>query len=187
MQQVAQGDEEAFRLIFNTYRPRLYNYMLRLSKSQEAAEDIVQDVFLKIWQGREKLPAVEHFSGFLFQVARNQAYTIFQRRSKEVLILAALKNNDQTTASPNAEEHLAYREVQEFIRQATEKLTPQQKQVFLMSREQGMKHDEIARQLHITTRTVTNHISEALRFLKEEIRNNSYMIILFIVHQLYIR
>lgn len=186
MQQVSEGDELAFGILFDSYRPRLYSYILKLSKSQEMAEDVVQDVFLKIWKGREKLIEVEHFSGFLFQVARNHAYNGFRRRAKETLILAALRREETGLTSENSEERILHKEVQEFIRQAVDKLTPQQKQVFLMSREQGMKHEEIAQELHITTRTVSNHISEALRFLRNEIRTTygPYAVVLFVLYQL---
>lgn len=184
LRQIAQGSEAAFRSIFNSYRPRLYTYILRLSKSRETAEDVVHDVFLKIWENREGLTAVEHFGAYLFQAARHHAYNCFRRRAKEILILDAIRSEQSEVSAFEGEDKITIQEVKDFIRLTVEKMTPQQKQVFRLSREKGLKHEEIATQLNITTRTVSNHLSDALRLLREEIsiRYGSQAIGIFVIY-----
>lgn len=186
IQQLAAGDEAAFHHIFNAYRDKLYTYIIKLSGSAEMAEDTVHDVFLKIWVNREKLPEIENLNAYLYSMTRNHALTNFRRMAKETLILAEIAKEHGVETGMEAEDRMTYREVADFIRQSVNKLTPQQKLVFLMSRQQHLKLAEIANQLGITERTAKNHISEALRFLRQEIgrKYGPDAIILYVIHHL---
>jgi RNA polymerase sigma-70 factor (ECF subfamily) len=73
LEQVAQGNEWAFNILFERHWDHLYNYMKRLTKSHEVAEEIVVDVFLKLWTGRELVPGIHNMDAFLFRVAQNKA------------------------------------------------------------------------------------------------------------------
>lgn len=186
LQQIAEGSEDAFRILFNSYRRRLYNYILRTSSSKETAEDTVHDVFLKIWENREKLTQVDNINAYLYRMAHNHAYTGFQRMAKETLILAALQKDQDTGSGLEGEDRLVHKEVRDFIQNAVNKLTPQQKLVFLMSRNEGLKHEEIAQKLHISIFTVKNHVADALRFLREEVGRSygSKAVALYVLYNL---
>jgi RNA polymerase sigma-70 factor (ECF subfamily) len=186
LQQLSVGSEEAFRTLFKAYRDKLYTYILKLSGSVETAEDIVHDVFLKLWVRRERLTEIENLNNYLYRMAHNQALTVFRRMAKETLILAEIQKGQGLETGFEGEDQITHREVLAFIRQAVDQLTPQQKQVFLMSREQGLKLGEIARRLDISERTVKNHISKALRFLREEIGGSfgANAIILYVIFNL---
>lgn len=183
LQQVAAGSEPAFRQLFYHYRPRLIAFVLGLSKSATAAEDIVHDVFLNIWKNRAQLPEIRNISAYLFQAVRYTAHDQFQRRAKEKLILAELHREEY---GEEPQETLTLQVVQAFLKQSLDKLTPQQRKIFLLSRESGLSHAEIAEKLNITTRTVTNHITEALHILREEIGlfYGPWAIALFVLHGL---
>jgi RNA polymerase sigma-70 factor (family 1) len=149
---IAQGNEQAFATLFEKYRDKLYYYILTITASAEAAEDVVHDVFLKIWINREKLPDVENLNAYLFMMCRNQAINGLRRMAKETLILAELrKEHIQPLEGIDA---ISQKEIRTFIQQAVEKLSPQQKKVFLLSRQDGLKHEQIGK---------------ALEFLRQEI------------------
>ncbi len=187
IQQLAEGSEVAFEKLFNAYRNRLYAYVLKLSGSTETASDTVHKVFLQVWQRREKFKEIENFGSYLYRMAQNDVFQAFRQRAKERLMLAELRKDQVSIASFEGEDRIAHQEVLNFIREVVDQLTPQQKQVFLLSREQGMKLSEIAGQLQISERTVKNHISSALRTLREELHGRfgelaTAIIILYQLH-----
>lgn len=197
LSRIAAGDESAFRELFNRYRGKLYSYIYKMTDSRETAEDTVHDVFLKIWESRKKLPDIDNLNAYLHQMAHNRAYTGFRRMAKETLILAELKaelENRNTTAFNNpdttitdAEARITSQEVRAMIKTLVDKLTPQQKQVYLLSRERGMRQDAIAAEMNISVNTVKNHLGLALRFLREELGQHygPQAIAIFVLYNLY--
>lgn len=185
LRQVAWGSEKAFAELFNTYRPKLYTAIFRITKSREIAEDTVGDVFLKIWTNRESLIEIENFSAYLNRMAQNHAYTGFRRLAKESLVLAELRRETYTD-NTNPGQVLMAKEVKTFIQETIDKLTPRQKLVFLLSRQEGLKHEEIADRLNISLSTVKSHIGDALRYLRDEIGKSygSQAVALFVIYNL---
>jgi RNA polymerase sigma-70 factor (family 1) len=177
LQQVASGSERAFGTLFNAYRKKLYTNIYRLTESRETAEDTVHEVFLKVWLNRASLASIDNFGAYLQRMARNHAISGFRRMAKETLILSELKKEEDTRSAsgrPAQPEHqLMSKEVRDFIRQAVENLTPQQKTVYLLNREDGLKTDEIAKQLGISVNTAKKHLADALLNLRRAI-NDAY-------------
>ncbi|WP_346317612.1 RNA polymerase sigma-70 factor [Chitinophaga sp. YIM B06452] len=169
LQLAAGGNELAFTRLFHGYKYKLYGFVFRLTGSHASAEDVVQDIFEKLWKDRELLQQVESFSSYVFRMAQNQALNGFKRMAREVVILKQLAEAPANTAS-TPQGHLALKETQERLHNAIQQLPPQQKMVFLLSREEGIKHEEIARRLHITTGTVKNHMIQALRTLRKHMQ-----------------
>lgn len=184
--QVAAGSEAAFGELFNRFRPKLYTHIYRLTGSRETAEDTVHDVFLKIWTGREKLPEIDHFGAYLGRMARNSAYTGFQRMAKETLILAEIRRESAGGELVHPAEQLMAKEVRDFIRETVNRLTTRQRLIFIMSREEGLKYDEIARRLNISANTVKKHMADAIRYLREEIGKSygPYAVAIYVLYQL---
>ncbi len=172
LRQVSDGDEAAFRVLFDQYRGKLFTYILKLSDSREMAEDTVHDVFLKIWEGRETLNTVENLNAYLFRIAHNQACNGFRRMAKETLIMAELQKCAVDQADFDSENRVIQKEISEIIARFVNRLTPQQRIVFLLSREEGLKQEEIACKLNISINTVKNHMVEALKFLRKELGQN---------------
>lgn len=179
------GSETAFQQLFIAYRDKLYNYIFKLSASAHTASDTVHEVFLILWQRREKALEIDNLNSYLFRMAHNKALEVFRRRAKETLVIAALQKEQGGQAGFENEDHITHKEVMAFIRAAIQKLTPQQKLVFLMSRQEGLAHTAIADKLGITERTVKNHMTQALKFLREEIKDayGDLSLILFILYQ----
>ena len=172
----AQGSEPAFTLLFNRYKHKLYSYLLPLTTSPQIAEDIIQDTFLKLWKDRASLKDIDYFNAYLFTMTRNLAINSFKRMARETAILAALQpqqNNPAATVADN----LSLKEVEQLLHQTIQSLPPQQKLIYTLSREQGLKHEDIAHQLHLSSSTVRNHIVQALRTIRKKIELHSISVI----------
>ena len=166
--QVSKGDEFAFRQLFNNYHGKLYSFILKITDSNETAEDTVHDVFLKLWLHKERLPEIQHLNAYLFKMAQNTAYNGLKRLAKRTLVITELeKGNDLESTNPD--DKLVRKEVMQLIHNAVGKLTPQQKEVFKMSREEGLKQEDIAKRLNISIFTVKRHLTDALNHLRKEI------------------
>ncbi|WP_142686561.1 RNA polymerase sigma factor [Chitinophaga polysaccharea] len=164
----AAGHEESFTQLFFLYRHKLYSFLLRLTESPEMTEDVIQDVFLKLWKNREQLADIEQFGGYIYRMAQHHVLNAFRRMAKEALIMAELTRTTEA-ASADAGEQLRIREVREKLQYALDHLPPKQKLVYTLSREQGLKHEEIARQLNISPSTVNNHMIAALRSIRQQL------------------
>ncbi len=164
----AAGHEESFTQLFFLYRHKLYSFLLRLTESPEMTEDVIQDVFLKLWKDREHLVNIEQFGGYIYRMAQHHVLNAFRRMAKEALIMAELTRTTEA-ASADAGEQLRIREVREKLQYALDHLPPKQKLVYTLSREQGLKHEEIARQLNISPSTVNNHMIAALRSIRQQL------------------
>jgi len=166
----ADGNETAFIEIFNLYKNKLYSFLLRITKSEEQTLDFVQDIFMKLWINRASLPAINNFSSYIFRAAQNQAINSFKRSMTEHCILK--KNPFAEVAANSIEADLEYKILQAKLNEVVKKLPPQQRLVYILSREQGLKHEEIAKQLNLSASTVKNHMVQALKTIKEFLRNN---------------
>lgn len=162
---VSEGDELAFRKIFNHYRDKLYNYAIRITDNEELAEEIVMDAFLKIWCNRNDLCVINRFDSYLYTLIRNQAFTAIKRRAHEASIITKLSLS-KSEYQDCTEETVIYNEYQHLLSQAVDQLPPQQRLVYSMSRDEGLKYDEIADQLNLSKNTVKAHLKKALSTLR---------------------
>jgi RNA polymerase sigma-70 factor (family 1) len=176
--QVALGNEQAFKAMFDQYQPRLYLYILRIIKSKEAAEEIVLDVFLKLWLGRDMLAEVENLDGFLFRIAYNKSIDFFRAAAKDKQLTVLLWEKIQLPSGSSADTSLLMREYESKLREAIDLLPPQRKKIFNLSREEGRSHAEIAAELGISKNTVANTIVEARQFIKSYLSKNLDLVVL---------
>lgn len=172
LQLAANGGQDAFTELFMQNRHKLFSFLMRLTQSPEATEDVIQDIFMKLWRNKSSLAEIDNFSSYLFRMAQNQCITQFKRMAKETLILSRLAS-DSSASRSTTEDHIAVKEVQEQLQQAVAKLTPQQKLVFTLSREKGLKYDEIAAELNISPSTVKNHMIDALRIIRQHFHSSA--------------
>jgi RNA polymerase sigma-70 factor (family 1) len=181
---VSEGSEDAFAHLFQQYRGKLYHYILTITESKETAEDTVHDVFLKIWINREKLPAIENLNSYLYMMSRNEALSGLRRMAKETLIMAELQKN--AIGFSEGADKASQNEVKKFITLAIEKLSPQQRKVFILNRQEGLKHEQIADQLGISINTVRTHLAKATQFLRDEIgqRYGTLTTAIIVLHKL---
>ena len=166
----ADGDEASFIKIFDLYKNKLYSFLLTITKSEEQSLDFVQDVFMKLWINRANLSSIDNFSGYIFRSAQNKAINSFKRSMTENCILK--KNPVAHMINDSIEANLEYKLLQIKLNEVVIKLPPQQRLVYTLSREQGLKQEEIAKQLNLSVSTVKNHMVLALKTIKEFLRNN---------------
>lgn len=177
---IANGDTRAFSCLFDSYYKHLGQYVYRVTESAEAAEEIVQDVFVKIWAKRQDLTAIESFTNYLFIITRNRTYRFLKERASAHIKQQEWERQYQEefhlpdNVSP--EENLCL-----VIDRLIEKLPPQQKKVYELSRVGLLKHSEIAEMLSISTETVKKHIMAANKFIKENLSEKNDLVFLLFV------
>lgn len=165
---VEKGNNKAFEEIFMAYHNQLASYVMLLTESRELTEEIIQDVFVKIWNGREKLAEIESFTSYLFILTRN--YTLNALRKK-------VAEREKKSIYDKSVEHeqmanLNYQEEPNFhdlIDQASVQLPPQQKKVFVM-RMQGLKNQQIASEMQISPASVKKYQQWALKSVINYVR-----------------
>lgn len=168
---VADSDENAFRVIFDQYRDMVHGMAFHLLKNTISAEDVLQEVFLKIWKNNSRLPEIENFKAYLLTVTRNQVYTRFRSMAREALLLETLEKREQLAEDPRILDTLSAKELEDALQVAMSMLTGQQKKVFELSRIQGLKHAEIAAQLGLNRETVKKHMTDALRTIRTSMKH----------------
>ncbi len=171
LSRIAEGDESAFRQLYDLHEPLVYGTALSYLKSPDWARDIVQDIFLKIWLKRIELRKMEKPEDFLFIMTRNEVLNALRRKFDTVTLGDYYE--DALPADlllPDA--RLQLRQTHATIQQAVEQLPDQQKRVYILSREQGLSHEQIAEQLGIDKRTVSNHATRALNNIRIFLKNH---------------
>ena len=176
--QVALGDEQAFKALFDRYHHRLYQYIFKMVKSKNVAEELVMDVFLKLWLGRDLLADIENLDGFLFKVAYNKSIDFFRAAAKDKQLGSLLYDQIEIPSQSQTDSRLLLQEYEKKIREAIDLLPPQRRKIFQLSREEGLTHARIAEELGISKNTVANTIVEARQFIKSYLSANLPMAIL---------
>lgn len=175
-----KGDMAAFDAIYNKYCHKLHGFVLRYLKQEEDAEGIVQEVFIKIWESRNKIDIYSSFEAFLFTIAYNTSISLLRKRVSETKSREYLKSFQQANVPENAIDELQFKELNNKVQSLLKKLTPRQREIYLLSREEGLTHKEIAKNLDISVNTVKNHLVSTLRFLKSHMDSSLSVNILFL-------
>jgi RNA polymerase sigma-70 factor (family 1) len=159
------GNEKAYRALFHRYFSRLYNYTSKLIPDKWISEEIVMDVMLAVWQKRDALNGDLLLSAYLYRSVRNRLVDHFRKHQLATVSL------DQTTVEPPSafitDSRLLHKELERLYRSSLDRLPPQKKRIFTMSREEGSTYKEIADRLQLSKNTVENHMVAALKLLKQ--------------------
>ena len=178
-----EGDENAFCELYAAYKNRLIYFAMRFLKSREYAEDVFQDAFAVVWQPRRFINPDTSFSSYLYTIVRNRILNQLrdlanQDKLREQIFSQAVDYTNET------KDEILVNDLRQFITRALQQLTPRQREIFEMSREQQMSHREIAESLGISVNTVQESISTSLRTLRTYLKKNSIvgadLILLFI-------
>ncbi|WP_159518912.1 RNA polymerase sigma factor [Sunxiuqinia indica] len=156
------SDYASFNKIFDLYYPRLCAYVFQITNNSNASEDIVQEVFIRLWNGRERIVIHEHLLGYLLKASRNAALNYLRSEASRKKTMESLPVDIEINESNLLEEQ----EFIDLVTECIEELPERSKQVFLMSRFEGLKQKEIADKLGVSIKTIKNQIWKSLQYLK---------------------
>jgi RNA polymerase sigma-70 factor (family 1) len=164
---IAAGDEKAFRQIFDLYSSKIFLFALKLTHSKSTAEEIVQEIFMKIWDNREKLSSVEFFPSYLHTITRNHAFNVLKRLAIEANANARLVAQ-LPVHHTETEDAIIGSDYETLLGRIVENLPPQQRKVYGLCHQEGLKYEEAAERLNISRLTVKTHMQSALRTIKSQ-------------------
>ncbi len=179
VEKLKKGDLEAFDRIYGLYSAKLYAFGRKYLRSEADAEELVQTVFIKIWENRKKIDSELSFRSWLFTIAYNDICKQFRSRSYLQKYVAETINTG-TDASSETEKGTEYQSVLDQVRKIVDTLPETQKRVFIKSRFEGRPAKEIAEEMNLTPSTVDNYISAALRLIRSGLGRENLPVILFI-------
>jgi len=174
LQLVALGDEKAFRIVFNKYHNRLGAHLFRVTRSHELAQEVVQDIFLKIWINREELASIRNFKGYLYVISKNHALNCLKTNAIQNKLTTGLDENLDFGTDESQEENAHYL----LLDEAIDRLPPQQRQVYLMSRHERLKYTEIAARLSLSRETVKKYLQISSESITSYVRKKLIVSIL---------
>lgn len=185
LSQVGEGNEPAFRKIFDFYKERFYAAALKMTHSTDIAEEVVQEVFVNLWINRSKVAAANNSESYLLTMLHNCIYAHFRKLAIEKVMKRKIGELTASIAESPVEEELLAKENRQILESVISQLPPQQQIVYKLSRQQGLSRDQIAGQLHISPNTVKNHLLQATRFILDYYKTSaSTFIWIAIWHQL---
>ena len=164
-----EGDPLSFEILFQKYYVRFYNFVFNLTKSSQAAEDIIQNVFMKIWINRRNLRPDQSIHNYIYVLSKREMLNHIRDRKAYVQVERLVM-----TEQPSEEvtdQNMALRELDDRIRKFIADMPEQRRKVFLLSRYKGLTNKEIANMMGLSVRTVDRHINLALTSLKKEFMN----------------
>lgn len=178
MQEIKAGNMMAFDALYRNYSRRLYKFSIAILKSSEEAENIVQEVFLNLWLNREKIEKGSSVKYYIFTIAYNSSISIIRKRIKESRFIEYLRTLQDINQEP-VDMQIEYNELEEKLTMIIDSLPERQKEVYLLHRIEGLKYSQIAERLNISVNTIENHISRALKTIRQKLGNYSLLAILF--------
>lgn len=172
---ISEGEEPAFRQLFEMYRDRLFIFARQIAHSTVDAEEIVQDIFLKLWENRSHLAQVSYPRKYIFTMARNRAVDHLTSLARNKKAMQAIYINIAAANNPT-EELLQAQESQQLIYKALAQLPEKKQTIFWLSRRDGLTHQEIAQRMNMSVQTVKNNLTDILKYIRIYISGHSELL-----------
>jgi len=167
---IAEGDERAFKTLYYQYLPLVQPLIAAIVRSELPVKDLVQEIFLRIWVSREKLPDIDDPKAWIFRIVYFQSFSFLRRQAVKKKAAGRLQEAQEAAAIGNpVEEYTALQEIGRLVKQAIEDLSPQARRIYTLSREEHLKIPEIAERLGISPHTVKNMLVKALKKIRQEL------------------
>lgn len=176
--ELRNGSKQAFEKIYKLYSTRLYGNLLKLVKSEVEAQEILQEVFIKIWDSRQTLDIDKSFRSWLFKIAENKVYDFFRKAARDKKKEARLLAIASSEYSP-IEELLLNKEKTVILQKAIEALPPQRQQIFRLCKLEGKSYKEVSELLGISVSTISDHIVKATKTVRDYFESNEQALVVF--------
>jgi len=174
------GDMLAFDQVYEMFSHRLFSFVFKILKDEAEVDDIVQEVFVKIWESRNKLEDYKLLNSYIFTIAYNSSIDLIRKRIISDKYIEFLKNSATITFSPSIIGQIEFNELNKQVENLITHLPDRQRQVYLLHREEGLTYPEIAEHLGISKNTVENHMVKALKYLRQNMDNSLLVNMLFV-------
>lgn len=160
------GCQTAFRQIYTLYSGRIYLNIRKMVKSEQDAAELLQEVFIKVWDKRELIDPEQSFRSYLFQIAKYTVYNFIRKNNLEKQIQAYLSRHN-TQLYSHVEEQLDEKQDEQWLSQTIEQLPPQRRLIYKLCKIEGKSYAEVSTLLRISTSTINDHIVKATKYIKE--------------------
>lgn len=164
LEALRNGDQDVFRVIYLHYATPVKDFLQLLTRSEDEAKEITQEIFVTIWEKRAQINPEKSFKGYLYTIARNAAFKLFEQKKVHDRYLS---NSYPQAEYYSSDEKLIAEETEILMQIAINRMPPQRKKIFEMSRGEGLKSTEIAERLNLSRHTVDNHLAAAKKDLKD--------------------
>lgn len=178
IEQIKEGSKETFRLLFDQFGPKIYAFALSYLKNESDAEELLQEVFLKLWEVRSTLDSSKNLKSFLFKICINLIYDSIRRKNIEQVYIDYFGRNNPLSGD-NTWHEVIYNDMYDQLQQLIAAMPEQRRLIFRLSKEEGLSNEEIAVRLNLSRRTVENQLYRAISFLKDKIDKSSIPAVLF--------
>jgi RNA polymerase sigma-70 factor (ECF subfamily) len=166
-----KGDMLAYDQVYHRYSHKIYSFVLRILKDEADAEDVVQEVFIKIWELREKLDDHKLLNSLIFTIAYNNSISLIRKKISSTKYREHLKIASVFQFQDKPYNDIEFNELNHHVDKLIESLPDRQKQVYLSHREKGLTYPEIAAEMGISKNTVENHMVKTLKYLRQNLKN----------------
>lgn len=184
LRRIAEGDQFAFKVIYDRYQGHVYSRALYLLKSDILAEEVLQEVMLKLWLTARKLTEDTNFSAYLTVLTRNRSFQLLRRKVLQAKTDIHL-GRGWTESHNETEEQILLAETRKLLADGIALLPPQQKMVYELCRLEGLKYEEVAQKMNLSSETVKSYMKLALRFLRAYLKEHTDLTVILILFKLF--
>lgn len=169
---IRAGNKKAFREIYERYHVQMYYIAKKYVKSPDLAQDAVQDIFVKLWEKRDRIDHTKSIKGFLFTMLRNHVFNMIRDRKSEIVSISGIESSELPQQNLT-EDELVYKEYHEIVKEGMKELSDRKREVFELRTLQGHSNSEVAELLNINIRTVKTHFYNSSKFMREYLKNHA--------------
>lgn len=183
LKKISRGDERAFRIVFDAYQKKIYSSAYQMLRDDILAEEVLQETMLKLWMMGESLLKIENLQAYLFKISRNKAFDLLRKKEMQ---FKAEKNmhGDWKEGHNETEEQIILNETRKIVADGINLLPPQQKVVYQLCHQEGLKYEEAALALNLSVETIRSYMRLAQRFMRNYVQSHSDALVLLIIFKL---
>jgi RNA polymerase sigma-70 factor (ECF subfamily) len=179
IQLASEGDQQAYGRLYSYYYPQLYTSLVFISQSHEDTQEVIHEVFLKIWKTKETLALVRSFEDYAYTLAKNLLFSQLKRKKINEKLIQFL--SDQTVIGPSPDQQLLFKQYYQTALDAIDRLPAQKRKIFLLRTQEGLTLDEIATEMGISRSAVKKHLYAAIDSVKEYLRQHTGDVLLLVL------